>query len=188
MANQLRSLHFLRAFFIVLCSTAILLTAAPANANDNEETAGDIMLAVVPAIAYGMTFKLDDKDGRTQFYKSLLSTAAITYGLKNTVSSNRPNGKDNESFPSGHTSLTFSSAAFMQKRYGWEYGMPAYAAAAFTGWSRVESDNHNVRDVLAGALIGTASAYWFTTPLKGNLQVSPIIEGDTYGLMIQGKW
>jgi len=146
------------------------------------------MLAIVPAAAYGLTFKSDNNDGRKQFYKSILSTAAITYGLKKTIKKERPNAKDRESFPSGHTSLTFSSAAFIQKRYGWEYGLPAYAAASFVGWSRVESDNHHVEDVIAGALIGTVSAYWFTTPLKGNIQATPFIEDDTYGLMINGEW
>ena len=188
MADGLRSVHSFYAFIITFCSVALLLTAAPSQANDDIEKAGDIMLAIVPAAAYGLTFKSDDNDGRKQFYKSILSTAAITYGLKKTVSRKRPNNKDRESFPSGHTSLTFSSAAFMQKRYGWKYGLPAYAAASFVGWSRLDSDNHHVEDVIAGALIGTVSAYCFTTHQKGNVHATPFVEEKTYGLMINGEW
>lgn len=172
---------------VLICFLTLLLVTLPAQANGNAEKAGDIMLAVVPAVAYGMTFKFDDNDGKKQFYKSFLSTAAATYGLKKTVSRKRPNGKD-ESFPSGHTSLTFSGAVFIHKRYGWKYGLPAYAAASFTGWSRVESENHHVEDVIAGAVIGTVSAYYFTTPFKGNIQISPVAGDRTYGLMIKRKW
>lgn len=172
---------------ILICFLALLLVTLPAQANGDTEKAGDIMLAVIPAVAYGMTFKFDDNDGRKQFYKLFLSTAAVSYGLKKTVRRKRPNGKD-ESFPSGHTSLTFSSATFMQKRYGWKYGLPAYAAASFVGWSRVESDNHHVEDVLAGALIGTLSAYYFTTPFTENIHISAVAGDRTYGLMIQGRW
>lgn len=183
MAHCLKSVNAI----IITCFLAVLFVTIPAQASDTEN-AGDALLAVVPAAAFGITFKHDDNEGRKQFYKSFISSAAVTYGLKKTVNRERPNGKDNDSFPSGHTSLTFSSAAFMQKRYGWKYGLPAYAAAAFTGWSRIDSDNHHTGDVLAGALIGTLSAYFFTTPMKDNIHLSAFSEGGTYGLMINGKW
>jgi membrane-associated phospholipid phosphatase len=64
----------------------------------------------------------------------------------------------------------------MRKRYGWEYGVPAYAAASFVAYSRVEANRHYPRDVIAGAGIGILSSYIFTRPYKGwNLS----IEGDT---------
>jgi len=69
--------------------------------------------------------------------------------------------------PSGHTSISFSSAEFMRKRYGWEYGVPAYAAASFVAYSRVESRQHHPADVIAGAGIGIVSSYIFTKPYKG---------------------
>jgi membrane-associated phospholipid phosphatase len=100
---------------------------------------------------------------------------AVTYGLKYTISEKRPNG-GSRSFPSGHTSLSFSAAEFMRKRYGWEYGVPAYAVASFVGYSRVESNQHHPRDVFAGAAIGILSSYIFTRPYAGwNIQA----EGDT---------
>ena len=59
----------------------------------------------------------------------------------------------------------------MRKRYGWEYGVPAYAAATFVGYSRVESKQHFTKDVVAGAGIGILSSYIFTKPYKGwNIQ------------------
>ena len=42
---------------------------------------------------------------------------------KYSLDERRPNG-GKESFPSGHTSISFSAAEFMRKGYGWEYGVP----------------------------------------------------------------
>ena len=94
--------------------------------------------------------------------KGFVFNTVLTLGLKEVVKKERPNGENLNSFPSGHTSVTFQSAAFMQKRYGWKYGIPAYAIAAYTGFSRVYVDKHFVEDVAVGAVIGIVSSYIFT--------------------------
>ncbi len=77
-----------------------------------------------------------------------------------------PFGNGERAFPSGHTSTAFQSASFIQKRYGWEYGIPAYALAGFTGYSRLNAQKHDGWDVLAGAVVGIGSTYLFTTPYQ----------------------
>jgi membrane-associated phospholipid phosphatase len=105
-----------------------------------------------------------------QLVKSAALDLGVTYWLKATIKERRPDGSDNDSFPSAHSSVAFTSAEYLRKRYGWEYGIPAYGLAAFVAYSRVEADKHYVRDVLAGAAIGMASSYIFTTPnLRFNL-------------------
>src|SRR3546814_3471276 len=47
-------------------------------------------------------------------------------GLKEVFPSRRPDGSDDKSFPSGHTSTSFAAAATLHNRYGWEAGLPAY--------------------------------------------------------------
>lgn len=84
---------------------------------------------------------------------ALLRTEVVTFGLKSVVNEERPNG-ENKSFPSAHTSTTFAAAEFIRKEYGWGWGTPAYLAAGFTGWSRVENREHYWQDVVAGAVIG----------------------------------
>ncbi len=134
----------------------------------------------LPATAAGMTLFYKDREGAVQFGESLLTTLGVTYALKYTVNETRPNGGAH-SFPSGHTSASFSAAEFVRKRYGWEYGVPAYALATFVGYSRVESNEHYTRDVLAGAGIGILSSYLFTTPYRGwNVE----LEGDTKGASV----
>ncbi len=152
-----------------------LLNGGTASAADGVETAGDILQFAIPATAAGLTLTHRDGQGAFQLGESIAVTVGVTYALKYTINAPRPDG-GGQSMPSGHTSLAFTGAEFMRKRYGWEYGVPAYAAASFVAYSRVEARRHHVRDVVAGAGIGILSSYIFTRPYKGwNLS----IEGDT---------
>ncbi len=146
-------------------------------AADAIQTAGDVLQFVLPATAGGLTLGYRDGRGALQLGESLAVTLGVTYALKYTIDERRPNG-GSQSFPSGHTSISFSSAEFMRKRYGWEYGVPAYAAASFVAYSRVESGEHHPHDVVAGAGIGILSSYIFTRPYKG---WTASVEGDTKG-------
>lgn len=84
--------------------------------------------------------------------------------------------------------MAFSGASFLQKRYGWEYGLPAYAAAGFVGWSRVNSDEHDTADVVAGATISILSTYFFTTDKPGDLAVQATGDAHSLGIMLLGRW
>ena len=156
-------------------------------ASDSVEKTGDILRTLIPAVAYGTTFYLHDSDGRSQFYKSFFTNLAATYTLKAISSKTRPNGKDDDSFPSGHSSVAFQGAAFIHQRYGWKYSIPAYLGASFVAWSRVDSDNHFTVDVVAGAAVGIASSLIFTTPYKGFV-VTPVADNGFYGIGISRQW
>lgn len=146
----------------LLLSGSALATTPVYAANSGIETAGDIVAVAIPAIAYGSTYYMDDPEGRDQFYKSFATNAVVTYGLKKAVDKERPDHSDNDSFPSGHTSVAFQGASFIHKRYGLEYSIPAYIGATFVGYSRVEADKHDTTDVLAGAALGVASSMFLT--------------------------
>ena len=133
---------------------------------DRIKTAGDVLEYGMPAVAAGMILCHEDGEGALEFGESGLLALALTQGLKFTVNERRPNGGEH-SFPSGHASARFSSAEFMRERYGWEVGIPAYVAASFVGYSRVEAKAHYVHDVLAGAAIGIGSSWLFTKPYEG---------------------
>jgi membrane-associated phospholipid phosphatase len=88
------------------------------------------------------------------FTQALIVSEAYTGLLKYTVQRTRPDGSDNLSFPSGHTSAVFSIASVAEHHYGWKVGVPAYLLASGIGLSRIESNKHNLSDVVAGATIG----------------------------------
>jgi len=160
-----------------LCGIAVLVMfPVCVTAKDSTETAGDVLAYLMPAATLGATFYLHDEDGRWQFAKGFVSSFGVTQALKYTVDKERPDGSDNRSFPSGHSTAAFQSAHFIQKRYGWAYGLPAYIGAAYVGYSRVHAKKHDNADVLAGAAIGILGSEYFTTRWEG-VAVSPVTTG-----------
>ena len=113
--------------------------------------------------------------------------------IKITVRRERPNGQDNKSFPSGHTSNAFALAAVAQRHYGWKIGVPAYLLAGVMGASRINQDKHWFSDVVGGAALGYIVG---RTVVRGNsrplvpktgqvrLSVSPILARHARGLQM----
>jgi len=165
---------------------ASLLFSNAAVASDAVERAGEILQLVLPVTGASIALVRDDDEGLKQLAKSGALTLALTFGLKYTIPATRPDGGDH-SFPSGHTSIAFSSAEFILERYGLNYGIPAYVAASFTGYSRVESKRHYTRDVVAGALIGIGSSLLFTEPYK-DWHIQPEVASSLYGLTFSRVW
>ena len=87
--------------------------------------------------------------------------AGVTYGLKHTIHKMRPDGTDNRSFPSGHTSIAFCGAINLMHEYHkvspW-IGVAGYALATGVAVDRIRRNRHHWGDVVAGAAIGVASA------------------------------
>ena len=172
--------------FIAIVLLISLLAGTLAQASDAVETAGDVLTVVLPVAAAGLTLYNRDLDGAFQGAGSAAVTLGVTYGLKYTINETRPDG-GSHSFPSAHTSLSFCAAEYLRKRYGWEYGIPAYALASFVAYSRVESDQHYAKDVIAGAAIGIASSYLLTRPYKG-VTVQPAVDAGYYGVRLSQMW
>lgn len=78
----------------------------------------------------------------------------LTTGLKYAVRRERPDRSNNLSFPSGHTSDSFTLAAVLAHSYGPRAAIPAYTIAGLIGVSRMARDVHHLSDVLAGATLG----------------------------------
>lgn len=109
------------------------------------------------------------------FYKSLVYTHTLTELAKNWTYKERPDGSDGRSFFSGHSSTTFTAAAFLYREAddfidGWEpvsdnkFLRTAAKTGAFTalyGWagyvafSRMRDNKHYFTDVAIGAAVGT---------------------------------
>lgn len=106
---------------------------------------------------------------RAQFLNGL-----FTEGLKYGVNRTRPTGS-NHSFPSGHSSASFATAAVLQAHLGWGVGSAAYAAAGFIGWCRLRDDQHWLTDVILGSAIGVISGHTVTFGhhKPGNFRIVP---------------
>ena len=97
--------------------------------------------------------------------RAQISVFSWTNAIKWTARRTRPNG-DPRSFPSGHASASFATAAILQTHYGWKVGVPAFAAAAYTAASRVAANEHWLSDVTFGATLGLVCARTVTIRLR----------------------
>jgi membrane-associated phospholipid phosphatase len=110
---------------------------------------------------------------------ALFTTAALglnsvlTYSIKHAVNRQRPYiayeydfdrlddySGSSPSFPSGHTSLAFTTATSLSLKYPkWYVIAPSYIWAGYVGYSRMNLGVHYPSDVLAGAILGAGSAF-----------------------------
>lgn len=178
--------------FILLCILSVNIFQFNVSAQTIEvgsnrkavRTSGDIGAVLLPVA--GLTAVLINKDweGLKQGVFAGATTLGVTYALKYIVEKERPDRIDLHSFPSMHTSVSFAAASFIQRRYGWKWGAPAYVLSTYVGWSRVYGKKHDWWDVAAGAAIGIGSSYIFTRPFakKHNLTISPVAGDGHYGV------
>ncbi len=164
----MRAEQFLLAFMVFnLASAQEIDSPNEIRRETNIEVFGDYAQFAPTAVSLIAVIAKKDKKGFWQLTKSTGTNLALTYALKYGINKHRPEGAlDGRAFPSGHTSFAFQGASFLQRRYGWKYGVPAYALAAYVGWSRMEGigERHDGWDVLGGALVGIGSTYLFTSP------------------------
>ncbi len=172
----------------ILLLLALLFVCLPCHADFDKDRQADILMLALPASAYLLTLTENDDEGTWQLARSLGLSAISTLALNAVIDDTSPNRKSDDAFPSGHATIAFSSAAFIQRRYGWKKGIPAYVVAAYVGWLRVETDDHDTADVLGGAAVGILSSYLFTRPFDNNLQASLWTDGRSGGLQVQLRW
>ena len=129
---------------------------------------------ISPASILATGFIKKDKALQQKGWKALSTlviNSALTQGLKYTINRDRPYVKypliiypyeieSSKSFPSGHTSTAFATAASLSINFKkWYVVVPAYTWAASVGYSRMYLGVHYPTDVFAGAIVGVGSAY-----------------------------
>jgi len=106
--------------------------------------------------------------------ESLITATILATGLKYAVGRERPDGSNNQSFPSGHTITAFCFAPVVQKYWGWGAGALAYGLGTVTAAARIAGYHHYLSDTIAGAalgiIIGNAVVY---TPKDMTVGVGP---------------
>lgn len=90
-------------------------------------------------------------------------TQVLTAGLKSGTDRERPNDRDDNSFPSGHASAAAVALRLTQRNLEYFDLAPNArrtlnagfgAIGAMTGWARVEAGEHHLSDVLVGGALG----------------------------------
>lgn len=124
----------------------------------------DIVAVALPVAALAGVIITQDWEGLKQAAFTAIAATGASFILKFSVRELRPDNSNFHSFPSFHSASSFATAAFLQRRYGWKFGAPAYALATYTAIGRVVAKKHHWWDCVVGAAIGAGSAYIFTRP------------------------
>lgn len=129
------------------------------------------VLQLLPAFCATYALAKEDYEGLKELAIGFGATMGVTYGFKLSLNAlakkyptqlafaQRPNNGAYNGFPSGHTASAFSATGFMQKRYGWKWGLPTFFLATLTGISRVIAQRHTPFQVVSGAMIGFGISY-----------------------------
>ena len=175
----------------------------------SQNSAGDFSDDVKNALIVGMALSsvfaptpVEDKD----FLYRRVATNALAFGTiasvvevgKLTVRRERPNARDNKSFPSGHSSGSFSSALLIEQNFNATVEKPwlrrtikfgAYGSAAAVAWARVEANEHHPVDVLFSAGLSNLlvkTFYKTIGPSTGQPVVPPVaIEAHREGCVLK---
>jgi len=114
--------------------------------------------------------------GLTVGVTAVLLTDGTTELVKEATDRTRPDGSDDESFPSGHTSSASAFATLanrnlqslsLSKRNRTLLSIGFTTLAAATGWARVEAGRHFPSDVLAGYALGHFISAFFNDAFLG---------------------
>ena len=184
----------LKLNYIFVVVLALLISSPDVVAGKSGlETYGDVGQYAIPGVAAAISIwgeEDPDKEGLIQLGTSTLVTVGVVQGLKHVVDRERPNEKNDRSFPSGHTSSAFSGASYLHYRYGWQYGVPAYLAASVVGYSRVEADEHFVGDVIAGAAIANLVSFFLVDSFDEDVIIIPVIDSNkpNFGILAKFKF
>lgn len=188
MKNPIKQVVLPMLLILSITAGGMMGVSTPAKASDLTE-AGDVLQIALPVTAFLSTYLYDDPEGRAQFSKAFLTSWTTVYGIKIIGNKVRPGDIDpqeegNLSFPSGHTMGAFSGASFLQTRYGWAWGLPAYFLAGLTGYSRIDAQAHYFDDVIAGASIAMLSNWYYATSHPKKFRLTPLIGEDAYGVAL----
>lgn len=144
----------------------------------------DVLMVVPSAVGLGKAIVEHDTKGIIQLGLSSATVLALNFGLEAIITKDRPDGTGHHAFPSSHTAIAFNGASFLMQRYGWKWGVPAYALSTYVAWGRVYTKRHDWWDVLGGIAIGVGSAYIYTRPFtrKTDIAISPATIGGNPGI------
>lgn len=148
----------------ILAACFVFVTASSSAQANGLESVGTAVAIAMPVIAGGVALAHnEDWTGVAELGVDTLASVGTAYALNHITHEWRPDHSDDHSLPSDTAALAFAPAAFLWDRYGWKYGLPAYAAAAFVGYTRVDARKHHWYDVAASAGIAWTYSQLFTT-------------------------
>lgn len=110
-------------------------------------------------LLYSRDYEIDAGEAHLE---ALVASLVYTHALKVMFYRDRPDHSDRFSFPSGHTSMSFTTAASLMDFYGPVAGIPALGLGIFSATSRLADNKHWFSDTVFGAALGYAIGHAYS--------------------------
>jgi hypothetical protein len=106
--------------------------------------------------------------------RAQIITEALIQPIKFATHRQRPDKSNYQSFPSGHSAVTFAGATVLERHLGWKKAALAYAVATYVAMSRLHDNVHYLSDVAFGAAVGTIAGRTVTQHGAANWTLVPV--------------
>lgn len=158
-------LCLLFAFFVpqAYADNVVDLTAAMAVKWDDVETPATISDYTLGALVVSSIAVQKDWEHRGAAAAGIASSVAVNQAVKHLVGRMRPDGSENVSFYSGHTSTAFAAASATCLKKADALCYSSLALAASVGYLRMAANKHWLSDVVVGAGVGYAFGRYIPT-------------------------
>jgi membrane-associated phospholipid phosphatase len=168
---------------------AATATVKPLTATEKKiENAGTMVAYALPVFAAGVAVYHGDANGLSELGGETFLTVGTAWALKQFVREERPDGSNFHSFPSGTTAIAASGSSFLWGRYGWEWGLPAFAASQFVSYSRVQAKQHHWYDTIASSAIAIGYATIVTRRYHPNSNFQTSLDASPDGAYLRLSW
>ena len=118
---------------------------------------GDVGRAGLVGGALLLPLRRRDFDASFDALTAVLASAAACKAIKPFVPERRPNGENNDGFPSQHAAECFAAGLALKRLMGEPAGALGVGAATMVAMSRLFARKHWTADVVAGIAIGAAA-------------------------------
>jgi len=168
--------------------------------NKSDSHIGDILGSGAGSLAVmaGQYWHDDNSDHWKSHARGFVYGGIGIYSLKTIFGRNRPgHSHSHQSFPSGHTAISFMTATNLAYAYGWPAAAIAYPVAFYVGATRLSDDAHWFSDTVGGAFLGLwvgRAAFYSSIGEKDTsvvrylwnekYQIVPILANDQSGLYL----
>lgn len=169
-----KAAHFVFAFILVLltCIASVEAAQKKCNRSGRDSKFANFGKTAMPIATLGVNaFHLD--------WLGAIISQGMTHGLyaigresENKIGKRRPCGC-NGAFPSGHMIVYGVNASFLHYRYGWQYGLPAYAMTIAFSVDRVRHKAHSWGDMIGTFAITNAIMYLITPRFTEDVKYLP---------------
>ncbi len=178
----------MRLFSLGLGAAALLLASPADAASSTLRNAGNALIIALPVAAAGISALHDDWKGLGEFTISAALSVGSAYALRQIVRIRRPDHSDFQSFTPPDLTLADSSADYLWSRYGWQYGIPAYAARFVSSYALTDGKKNHWYDTLGSAALAFGFDYAIVSryrPERYHVSLEPLPNGASLHFVMQ---